>query len=185
MTALELLWLPILLAAVFAFVVSSIIHMTPLWHRGDYPPLPNEEAARAAIGALNIPTGDYLLPGCNSMKEMSSPEFKEKLNKGPKWLITVLPLGEHGMASSLVQWFLFLILVSFFSAYVASHALAPGAHYHDVFRFIGATAFMGFSFGHIPASIWFKRKWSTTFKHVLDGLIYALVTAGTFGWLWP
>ena len=34
-------------------------------------------------------------------------------------------------------------------------------------------------------SIWFKRSWSTTLKNTFDGLIYALVTAGTFGWLWP
>jgi hypothetical protein len=24
-----------------------------------------------------------------------------------------------------------------------------------------------------------------TIKHVIDGLIYGLLTAGTFGWLWP
>jgi hypothetical protein len=24
-----------------------------------------------------------------------------------------------------------------------------------------------------------------TIKEVIDGLIYALLTAGTFGWLWP
>lgn len=34
-------------------------------------------------------------------------------------------------------------------------------------------------------SIWYKRKWSSTLKSMADGLVYALVTAGTFGWLWP
>jgi hypothetical protein len=185
MTALAALWLPILLAAVFAFIASSIIHMTPLWHRNEYPALPDEEAARAAIGALGVPPGDYMVPRCQSMKEMGSPEFKAKLVQGPKWVITVLPPGEHGMASSLAQWFVFLLVVTFFSAYVTSHALPPGAHYTEVFRYAGATAFMGFSLGQIPQSIWFKRQWSTTLKHVFDGLIYALLTAGTFGWLWP
>jgi hypothetical protein len=28
-------------------------------------------------------------------------------------------------------------------------------------------------------------KWSATLKNMFDGLLYALVTAGTFGWLWP
>ncbi len=185
MTALAALWLPILLAAVFAFVVSSIIHMTPLWHRNEYPALPDEDAARAAIGALRVPPGDYALPRARTMKEVATPEFKAKLTEGPRWVITVLPPGEYGMASSLLQWFLFLVLVSFFSAYVTSHALAPGAHYTEVFRYAGTTAFMGYAFGQIPQSIWFKRQWSTTLKHVLDGLIYALLTAGTFGWLWP
>ena len=80
---------------------------------------------------------------------------------------------------------LFLLLVAFFSAYVSSHVLAPGAHYTEVFRYVGSTAFMGFALGQIPQSIWFKRQWSTTLKHVFDGLIYALLAAGTFGWLWP
>ncbi len=37
MTALTALWLPILVSAVAVFAVSSIIHMTPLWHKNDYP----------------------------------------------------------------------------------------------------------------------------------------------------
>jgi hypothetical protein len=79
----------------------------------------------------------------------------------------------------------FLLLVLLFAAYVSSHSLAPGAHYHEVFRFVGATAFMGFALGQIPQSIWYRRAWSTTLKHVFDGLIYACIAAGTFGWLWP
>jgi hypothetical protein len=27
--------------------------------------------------------------------------------------------------------------------------------------------------------------WSMTIKEVVDGLVYGLLTAGTFGWLWP
>ena len=53
MTELSALWLPILLGAVVCFVASSIIHMTALWHKNEYPQLPDEEKARAAIGALN------------------------------------------------------------------------------------------------------------------------------------
>ena len=34
-------------------------------------------------------------------------------------------------------------------------------------------------------SIWYHWRWGTTFVSVFDGLIYALLTAGTFGWLWP
>ncbi len=111
MTELSALWLPILLGAVFCFIASSIIHMAPLWHKNEYPQLPDEEKARAAIGALNVPPGDYMLPRCKSMKEMGSEEFKEKLRQGPKWIITVMPPGEGGMAASLVYWFLFQLLV--------------------------------------------------------------------------
>jgi len=184
-TGLAALWLPILLSAVFVFIASTVIHMTPLWHKNEYPALPDEEAARAALGALAVPPGDYMVPHCDSMKRANTEEFKKKLRNGPRWVITVLPNGEFAMGASLAQWFLFTVLVSLFAAYVSGHALSPGAHYHDVFRFVGATAFMAYSFGQVPQSIWFKRRWSTTLKHVLDGLIYALLTAGTFGWLWP
>jgi hypothetical protein len=34
-------------------------------------------------------------------------------------------------------------------------------------------------------SIWYRRKWSTTIKATVDGLACALLTAGTFGRLWP
>ena len=43
------LWLPILLSAVFVFIVSSIIHMTPLWHKNDYPAMPNQDQVTAAL----------------------------------------------------------------------------------------------------------------------------------------
>ena len=185
MTELCALWLPILLGAVFCFIASSIIHMTPLWHKNDFPQLPDEDKARAAIGALNVPPGDYMVPRCKSMKEMGSEDFKEKLKQGPNWIITAMPSGGAGMGSSLFFWFVFLLLVLLFAGYVSSHALAPGAHYHEVFRFVGATAFMGFALGHIPQSIWYRRAWGTTLKHVFDGLIYACIAAGTFGWLWP
>ena len=49
MTALTALWLPILLSAVFVFIASSIIHMAPLWHRGDYPALPNQDRILDAL----------------------------------------------------------------------------------------------------------------------------------------
>ena len=49
----------------------------------------------------------------------------------------------------------------------------------------GATAFLGYSLALIQESIWKGQTWGVTFKHVFDGLIYGLLTAGTFGWLWP
>jgi hypothetical protein len=54
-----------------------------------------------------------------------------------------------------------------------------------VFRFAGATAFIGYAAALWQNTIWYKRALSTTLKSTFDGLVYALVTAGTFGWLWP
>jgi hypothetical protein len=54
-----------------------------------------------------------------------------------------------------------------------------------VFRFAGATAFLGYSMALVQHSIWYKRNWTTTLRSMFDGLIFACLTAGTFGWLWP
>jgi len=185
MTELSALWLPILLGAVFAFIASNIIHMVLPWHKNEYPPLPDEEGARAAIGALNVPPGDYMLPRCKSMKEMGSPEFREKQKNGPIVIMTVRPNGPTGMGGAFVGWFLFSIVVGVFAGYVASRALGPGAHYLQVFRFVGAVAFVGYSLATWPQSIWYGRSWGTSIRTTIDGLIYGLLTAGVFGWLWP
>lgn len=179
------LWLPILLSGVFVFIVSSIIHMFLGYHANDFIKLPNEEGAMDALRPLNIPPGDYMMPRAGSMKEMGSPEFQEKYKKGPCAMMTVLPNECPSMGGQLLLWFIYSILVSIFAAYIGGHALAPGAHYLSVFRFVGTTAFMGYSFALLQNSIWYKKSWSATIKSMFDGLIYGLVTAGTFGWLWP
>jgi hypothetical protein len=84
-----------------------------------------------------------------------------------------------------VLWFLYGIAVSVCAAYIAGRALPSGASYLQVFRFAGTTAFIGYSLALWQMSIWYRRSWVTTFKATVDGLIYGLLTAGTFGWLWP
>jgi len=185
MTELLALWLPILLSAVFVFIASSIIHMAPLWHKGDYPPVPNEDALRAAVGPLAIPPGDYMVPRATSGAEMRSPAFIEKIKQGPVLIFSVLPNKPLFMGTSLVLWFIYCVVVSIFAAYIAGSALPPGASYLAVFRFAGATAFIGYSLALWQMTIWYKRALSHTIKANFDGLIYALLTAGTFGWLWP
>jgi hypothetical protein len=185
MTELSDLWLPILLSAVFVHIASAIIHMGPFWHRNDYPGVPDEAKARSAIGALNVPPGEYMLPRCSSHAEMRTPEFLQKMTEGPVWLITVRPNGMPGMGPMMLQWFVYLLVLALFAGYIASHALAPGAHYLHVFRYVGTTVFMATGLGLIVNSIWYSRLWSTTFKLMFDGLIYSLLMAGTFGWLWP
>jgi hypothetical protein len=185
MTSLLALWLPIVVSAVIVFIASSIIHMGPFWHRGDYPRAPNEDRLRDALRPLNIPPGEYMVPRVASSKEMQAPEFQEKLKQGPVLVMTVMPNGRMSMTGNLVQWFLYCVIVSFFAAYVASRALPGGTEYLRVFQLIGATAFVGYTLALYQMSIWYKRSWSLSIKSSVDGLIYALLTAGTFGWLWP
>lgn len=185
MTSLLALWLPIVVSAVIVFIASSIIHMGPFWHRGDYPKVPNEDRLRDAVRAVSIPPGEYMVPRAASSKDMQAPEFQEKLKQGPVLVMTVLPNGMMSMTSNLVQWFLYCVVVSFFAAYVASRALPGGTEYLRVFQLTGATAFVGYTLALYQMSIWYKRSWSLTVKATVDGLIYSLLTAGTFGWLWP
>ena len=185
MTALTALWLPILLSAVVVFVVSSIIHMGPFWHKTDYPRLDNQDRVMDALRPLNIPPGDYMIPRPTSNAEMRSPEFLEKMKRGPAVIMTVLPPWSGSMTTNLAQWFVYILVISFFSAYIASRALPPATEYIHVFRFAGATAFIGYSLALWQMSIWYRRAWSMTLKSTFDGLIYGLLTAGVFGWLWP
>jgi hypothetical protein len=185
MTSLSLLWLPILASAVLVFVASSIIHMMTPWHKGDYPKVPDEDKLINVLRPLAIPPGDYMVPGCADMKEMRTPEFAEKRNQGPVMVMTVMPSGPISMSGNLVQWFVYSVVVSFFAAYVASRALPVGAPYAQVFRLVGVTAFAGYALALWQMSIWYRRAWGTTIRATIDGLIYALLTAGTFGWLWP
>lgn len=179
------LWFPILLSAVFSFIISALIHMLLPYHHSDFAKVPAEDEAMDALGKLGIPPGDYMMPYAGSMEVMRSPEFMEKMKKGPVVSMTVLKPGKQGMGGSLALWFVFNVIVSIFAAYIASRALGPGAPFLAVFRFSGAVAFAGYSLALLHNSIWYKMKWSTTFKLMFDGLIYALATAATFGWLWP
>ncbi|HEY0143463.1 MAG TPA: hypothetical protein VGF48_21405 [Thermoanaerobaculia bacterium] len=184
-TSLLALWLPIVVATVIVFIASSIIHMAPLWHRNAYPPVPDEDGVRGALKPFRIPPGDYMLPRARSGAEMRTPEFTKKMEEGPVLVLTSIAPGPVSMGRSLMLWFLYVLAVSFVSAYVAGRALPPGAHYLDVFRFAGTAAFLAYAGALWQMSIWFHRAWRSTFTGTLDGLIYALLTAGTFGWLWP
>lgn len=185
MVALGALWLPILLSAVFVFIASSIIHMALRYHASDYTALPNEEAVRAALKGASAPPRQYIIPYCSSMKEMESPEMKQKYAEGPVGVLNLKAPGAVSMGPSLAQWFVFSLVVSFFLAYVACHALPAGARYLDVFQIVGATGFLAYAAGQIPAAIWMGKPWPIAGKEVFDGLVYGLVSAGTFGWLWP
>ena len=185
MTGLDALWLPILLSSVIVFLVSSGIHMASPWHKSDYPKVPNEDKVMDALRPLAIPPGDYMIPRPSSTQEMRSPAFVEKIKKGPVMILTVWANGPAPIGTSLILWFLYAAVVGLFAAYVAGRALPVGADYLHVFRFAGVSAFLGYSVALWQMSIWYHRAWSTTIKATVDGLIYALLTAGTFGWLWP
>jgi hypothetical protein len=161
------------------------MHMLLPYHRSDFRTLPREDDVLDALRRLGIPPGDYVAPHAGSAAGMKNPAFVEKMRKGPLLIMTVASGEEPSMSKSLALWFLYTVLVSVFTAYVVGRALGPGVPYLRVFQLAGAAAFMGYSLALLQQSIWFRRNWGTTLKSMFDGLIYASLTAGTFGWLWP
>ena len=185
MTGLIALWLPILLSAVIVFIASALIHMVLPWHKGDYRSVPDEEKVSATLRPFAIPPGDYMLPRPASSADLKSPEFLERVRQGPNIVMTVLPNAQWSMGRNLSLWFLYCLVVSILAAHVTGLVAPAGSDYHAVFHFIGVTSFIGYAVALWQMSIWWRRSWMTTFKATVDGLIYALLTAATFAWLWP
>lgn len=179
------LWLPILLSAVIVFVASSIFHMMLPIHKNDYRTLPDEDKALAALREAGATPGHYMFPACNDMKLMKSPEMLEKYTRGPVGFMTILPNGPFNMGKGLGLWFVFCLIVGIFTAYIGSLALPAGSGYDMVFRVTGAVAILGYAFTHFVDSVWKGLSWSITVKFMAEGVVYALLTAGVFGWLWP
>ena len=185
MVELSSLWLPILLSAIFVFVVSGILHMVIQLHYKDYSPTPDEEALREALRNQNISPGMYTFPHCTSTKEMGSDEFIEKMKSGPNGFMTILPVGPVAMGRNLALWFAFSILISVFVAYLSSMTVGADASFAEVFRIACTVALLGYAIPKIDDSIWKAADWSVTIKFFFDGVLYSLVTAATFAWLWP
>ena len=179
------LWLPIIVATAVVFVASFITHMVLPLHRNDLKKLPAEDDVMNAIRPFNISPGDYMMPCAGKPSDMNTPAFKEKMNRGPVALMTVRPTGPPTMGPSLAKWAIYCLVVSIFSAYIAGAALPPGTDYLAVFRFAGTMAFAAYSLALWQTAIWYGRSAVTTIKDTVDGLLYALLTAGVMGWLWP
>jgi hypothetical protein len=179
------LWLPIVLAAVLVFVVSSLVHMVFGYHRSDYGRLDGEDRILDAMRANHAKPGCYRFPWCNTMQEASSPEMRAKYERGPVGLLTLMPPGPMTMGKSLLLWFLFCIVISVFVGYLGTLALARGADAMAVFRFTTTAALLGYGVTNVPNSIWHGIRWSVAGKFVFDGILYAVVTSAAFTLLWP
>src|SRR5712692_26850 len=184
MVPLTALLLPILLPAVIVFAASSIIHMVLQYHRSDYQQLPEEDKLLAGLRPAGLKPGLYIFPFCTH-KDMKSPAVQEKYKQGPVGMMTVFPSAPPVMPKFLGMWFAYCLIIGVFVAYLTGHTVAPGASYLAVFRVAGTAAFLAYGLGQPSNGIWKAQPWGMTIKEVIDGLVYGMLTAGTFGWLWP
>ena len=81
---------------------------------------------------------------------------------------------------------LYCVVVGLFAAYAAWYGVGgAGAEYLAVFRVVGAVGIAAYAVANAVDSIWKGQEWSITGKFIIEGVVYALLTAGTFAWLWP
>ena len=184
MVPLSTLGLPILVAAIIVFVASAIMHTVLPYHKSDCQQIPDEALVLAAFRTAGLKRGYYHFP-FTSHKEMKSPAMIEKYKQGPVGMMTVLPSGPPVMPKFLGMWFGYCLIIGVFVAYLTGHTVAPGTSYLAVFRVAGTAAFLAYGLGQLSNGIWKAQPWGMTIKEVIDGLVYGMLTAGTFGWLWP
>src|ERR1700675_4514741 len=110
MVELTQLWMPIVAAAVFTFVMSCLIHMVFKWHAAEYKGVADEAAARAAL--RTTPPGEYIIPHCADYKDMGTPEMQQKFKEGPVAKVFIRPAGPPTMGPTMGQWFAFNLLVA-------------------------------------------------------------------------
>lgn len=185
MTTIASLWLPILLSGVLVWIASAIAWTVMPHHKTDWKALPDEESARKALKPQNLSPGQYVVPHAASMAATKDPTYLQKYQEGPVAYLTVVPSGAPTMGGKMVGSFVMYLVVGVVVAYLAGRTLEPGTAYLQVFRITSTAAWIAYAFGGISDSIWFGRPWSVTAKNFVDALVYALLTGGTFGWLWP
>ncbi len=185
MQFLAQLWVPIVVSGVAVFIVSALSWMVLPFHKTEFSGLKAEDPVLDALRASGEGPGKYVLPWMDSGKLAQTPEGKAKLERGPIAYLTIAPNGVTNMGQKMFQSLLANILISVFVAYVARHALMDGEAYLSVFRITGTVTFMAYGLGIIHEAIWFSRPMKSLMSAFIDALLFALVTAGVFGWLWP
>ena len=182
MVTLPMLWLPILLSAVFVFIAFNLLWMPiPFWHRKDYGKIADDRSFMALLA--NVKSGQYMLPSID-WHELSKEELA-KVQAGPGAVLIVRNPMPLAFGSKLISLFIYNLVVATFIAYVCRLALPIGAPYPHVFRVAATAGFLGYSFNTISDSIWYGKPWPITVRFSIDGVIYGLLIGGTFGWLWP
>jgi hypothetical protein len=183
MVSMTALILPIVVSAVLVFILSALLWMVAPHHKGEWKGVSNEDAVRTAL--QKPAPGLYMIPFAATPEARKDPAFLKKLQEGPVAMITVAPGRSMSMGPMMAQSLVYYLAVSAIVGYVAIHSMAPGTPYLKVFQVVGTMGWLAYGFGVISDSIWFGRPWNSTFKQIFDALLMGMVTAGTFGWLWP
>jgi hypothetical protein len=185
MVGLSALWMPIVVSAVFVFIALTLIHALLGWHKGDMSAVPGEAQVMEMLRGLKVQPGDYRFPFSNDVEEMKSPAFEEKMKQGAVGIMTIRPNGDINMGKMFGLWFVYSLVIATLAAFVAGQGHGRGAPFLDVFCASALVAFCCYVVGLWQSWIWWGQSTRFAVTYSLDGIIYALVTGATFGWLWP
>jgi hypothetical protein len=185
MVTLAALWLPILVSAVLATFAGFLLWMLLPHHRTDWRRVPDESAVWDLFSRLKLAPGQYIMPYMMDPKDRDNSELMRKLETGPVAHITIGKPGRPAMGRNVGLQFVYHLIVSVFIAYLASHTLAAGTDYLQVFRVVGTAAILAYTAAVVPHAIWFSRPWGVLAKEIVDGVFLGLLTAGSFGAFWP
>jgi hypothetical protein len=174
------LWLPILISTIAIFFTSFLSWMVLRLHEKDWTKVNGEDELMAVVRKMNVKEGNYMFPGTDSPKEMSTAAYQQKYNEGPRGILQIFPVANMGKNLGLT-FALFLFCNATF-AYLASFALRPGAEFVDVFRFIATIALLTFAASIVQHSIWFRVRVT---GHLIESIAYSLIAGGIFAALWP
>ena len=186
MNALPQLWLPILVAAVLVYIASALIHMVFKWHNSDYRKLVNEDEVQAILrkGGTLAP-GQYTAPYCADMKAMRDENVVKKFVEGPVVFFTVFKSGPPKMGGTLARWFLYNLLIAVIAGSIALQVYGLPGNAHYAGHLVGLVTFLTYAGGSVQSGIWMGKPWVSVLKDLLDALIYGIVSALAFWWLWP
>jgi hypothetical protein len=180
LTDLSSLILPIVLTSVALFFASFLSWMVIQLHRKDWIKLDKEDEFLHAARQCSISPGNYMFPGCTGSEEMKSEAYQKKWETGPRGVMTVF--GKVSMGRNLGLTLLYFLAANFFLAYLSTLALAPGAEFMKVFRFVSTAAFMTYLSAIVAHSIWFHCR---IVGHVIESIAYAAIVGAIFAAMWP
>ena len=103
----------------------------------------------------------------------------------PVAMLTVRKSGPPEMGTCLGLWFVFTLGVAAFAACVASSAVGSGGNTKMGAHIVGMLSFIAYGGGSIQMGIWMGKPWGSVAKDMLDSVIYAVISALVFMWLWP
>ena len=183
MSELAALWMPILVSAVAVFFASFVSWVLIGHHNPDWRELANESDVADWVRD-NIRPGRYLFPCARTKEQMENESKKQLLANGPWGTINIWDKAPN-MGKNLGLTFSFYLVTSFFVAYLATISLDPGAGFGRVFQVTGTAAILAHCFAFMPNNIWFGTPKRAILFDVLDGVVYAMITAAIFGAMWP